>query len=174
MARLSKNKKGFTLIELIVYIALVAGVAIIATNTILVLNRTLGTLRLERRLAASAETALRRVSRELNLANDVYASSTLNATPGVLSLKSRESETDAAPKDVMFYLSAGALTLRRATSSALAITASGVTVTNLVFREILNAAASKSVKIELTLRAASGNASTTRNYYLTKVLRGSY
>lgn len=174
MVRGSKNKKGFTLIELVVYIALVALVAIVTTNTILILNRVLVALRLERRLASSAETSVRRIARELNLATDIYASSTLNVSPGILSLKSLESETDASSKDVMIYVSSGALTLRRSTDQPVVLTGSGVTVTNLVFREILNAATSKSVKVELTLRAASGNASTTRNYYLTKVLRGSY
>lgn len=174
MIRGLKNKKGFTLIELVVYIALVALVAIVTTNTILILNRVVVTLRLERRLASSAETSLRRMARELNLATDIYASSTLNFSPGILSLNSLESETDASPKDVMIYVSSGALTLRRSTDPPAALTGSGVTVTNLVFRQILNAATSKAVKVGLTLRAASGKASTTRNYYLTKVLRGSY
>ena len=86
-----KIKNGFTLIELVVYVALVALVAVVTTNTVLVLNRSLVTIRIERKLTSSAETSLRRMIREIHLAKGIYASSTLGVSPGVLSLESFES-----------------------------------------------------------------------------------
>lgn len=169
-----KQGNGYTLIELVIYVGIVAVVALVVTNSILILNRTLTSFRLERRLATSSETAMRRIVREAHLASDIYASSSLGVSLGVLSLASQESEEDAAVKDVMIYVSGGVLTLRRATGPAVALTASGVTVTNLVFRQITNSSVSKSVKVELTLRASAGNASTTRSYYTTTLLRGAY
>ena len=169
-----RSQAGYTLIELVVYVGLLALVALVVTNSILILNRTLASFRLERRLTTSAETAVRRIVREVHLARDVYASSTLGSSPGVLSLSSQESEEDAAAKSVMIYVNAGSLFLRRATSSAAILTASGVTVDNLVFRSITNGTVSKGVKVELTLRSSLGNSSTTKNYYSTTVLRGAY
>lgn len=169
-----KKRSGYTLIELVIYVGIVAVVALVVTNSILILNRTLASFRLERRVISSGETAMRRMIRELRLANDIHASSTLGVSPGVLSMASQESEEDASAKSVMIYVSGGVLTLRRATSSAVALTASGVTVTNLTFRQITNGTVSKAVKIELTLQALYGSASTTRNYYTTTLLRGAY
>ena len=169
-----KQKNGYTLIELVIYVGIVAVVALVVTNSILILNRTLASFRLERRLATSSETAMRRIVREAHLARDIYASSTLGSSPGVLSLASQESEEDDAARDVMIYVSGGALTLRRGTGPAVAFTAGGVTVTNLIFRQIVNGTVSKAVKVELTLRASAGNASTTKNYYTTTLLRGAY
>ncbi|MBI2639426.1 MAG: prepilin-type N-terminal cleavage/methylation domain-containing protein [Candidatus Sungbacteria bacterium] len=169
-----RKRNGFTLIELVVYVALLSVISLVTVNSILILNRTLVSFRLERRLTTSADTAMRRIGRELRLANDVYASSTLGVFPGVLSLSSQESEDDAALKDVMIYTSGGAVILRRATSSPTVLTGDGVMVTNLMFWKITNGTVSKSVKVELTLSALSGSASTTKNYYTTIVLRGSY
>ncbi len=169
-----RAERGFTLIELVVYIGILAVVALVVTNSILILNRTLASFRLERRVISSGETAMRRITRELRLANDIHASSTLGVSPGVLSLASQESEEDSTAKDVMIYVSGGELILRRATSSAAALTASGVTVTNLTFRQITNGTVSKAVKVELTLSSSAGSASTTKNYYTTAGLRGSY
>lgn len=172
-SKLDRNG-GFTLIELVVYVALLAAVSTVTINSILILNRALVAFRLERRINTSVDTAMRRISRELRLANDIYASSTLDTSPGVLSLRSVESEDDAAPKDVMIYISDGGLTLRRATSSPTILTASGVSLISLVFRQITNSANSKSVKAEMIFQASSGYATTTKNYYTTVVLRGSY
>jgi len=172
--RVCRAARGFTLIELVVYVALLSVISLVTVNSILILNRTLVSFRLERRLTISADTAMRRIGRELRLANDIYASSTLGVSPGVLSLNSQESEEDAAPKDVMMYMNGDRLVLRRATSSIVFLTAGGVTVSSLVFRQINNGTASKSVKVELTLSASAGSASTTKNYYTTIVLRGSY
>ncbi|MFY9462543.1 MAG: prepilin-type N-terminal cleavage/methylation domain-containing protein, partial [Candidatus Sungiibacteriota bacterium] len=124
-----KQGNGYTLIELVIYVGIVAVVALVVTNSILIFNRTLTSFRLERRLATSSETAMRRIVREAHLASDIYASSSLGVSLGVLSLASQESEEDAAVKDVMIYVSGGVLTLRRATGPAVALTAIGVTVT---------------------------------------------
>lgn len=172
--RFGISRRGFTLIELLVYIALLATVSLVVVNSVLILNRTLASFRLERRLTTSAEVVMGRIARELRLADDIYASSTLGASPGVLSLVGRESEEDAAPKDVMIYTVNGALLLRRATGSPAVLTGDGVAVTNLVFRQITNGTVSKGVKIELALNASAGSVSTTKNYYTTVVLRGSY
>ena len=165
---------GFTLIELLVYVAILAVVSIVTVNSILILNKTVASFRLERRVNTSAESVMIRLTRELRLANDVYASSTLGTSPGVLSMSSQESEEDATPKDIMIYVSGGAIVLRRATSSPAVLTGSSVSVDNLVFKQIVNGTVSKGVKVELTLHASAGSASTTRSYYTTTVLRGSY
>lgn len=172
--RYSALGRGFTLIELVVYIALLATVSLVVVNSVLILNRALASFRLERRLTTSAETAMGRIARELRLAGDVYASSTLGVSPGVLSLVSRESEEDAAMKDVMIYTANNSLMLRRATGSPAVLTGDGVAVMSLVFRQINNGTISKGMKVELTLNASAGSASTTKNYYTTVVLRGSY
>lgn len=168
------SRKGFTLIELLVYVALLATVSLVVVNSVLILNRTLASFRLERRLTTSAEVVMGRITRELHLADALYASSTLWISPGVLSLASRESEEDATSKDVMIYTVNGALLLRRATGSPAVLTGDGVAVTNLVFKQITNGTVSTGVKVELTLNAFVGSASTTKNYYTTVVLRGSY
>lgn len=169
-----RARAGFTLIELLIYIALVGVIAVATTNTVITLNRTIAVFRIERRLTTSAELAIRRMVREIRLANSVYASSTLAVSPGVLSVASVESETDATPKDVLLRVDSGALTVRRGSADALVFTGSAVTVSRLVFWKMDNADVSQAVKIEMTLTTTSGGVTRSKDYFMTTLLRGAY
>ena len=167
----SDSSFGFTLIEIIVYIAILAVVSVLAVNMLLEIQLSLGEIRVTRNLSAAASVAMERMARTIRDAKSVNAgASTFNASPGVLTLTG--SETPAQTH--RFLVSGGALMADGGSPPSDTLTPSGVLITNLVFRLITPSATSTAVKIEMTIAATSGRATTTQNFYDTVILRNSY
>ncbi len=163
--------KGFTFIEIIVYISVFAVLSVIAVNTLLVVHSSLAEIRATRQLNATAAVAMERIIRTIRDAASVNVpASTFNVSPGVLSLTGSES-----PALTRQFLMAGTALVADAGAGQTAIlTPPGVAVTNLVFRLIVASSTAQAVRVELTLAASTGRATTTQNFYGTAVLRNSY
>ncbi len=164
------NRNGFSLLEIIIYIAVFAFVSVVAVETILLVTSSLGRIRVVRTLNTASSSAMERMTRTIRDAKIINAgSSTFNTSPGVLSLTG--SETPAIT--YRFSVSGGGLVLD-AGGVETALTPPGVAVTNLVFRSIANGTVSKAIKIELTIAASNGKATSSENVYNTVILRNSY
>lgn len=159
--------RGFSLIETVVYIAILAVISVIAVNTLLLIHSSLAEIRATRVLNAAAAVAMERTIRTIRDAKAVNVSaSTLDSSPGLLSLTGSE----PTPLTYVFSRDAnGALILNGS-----ALTPPGVMVMNLIFRRIVAGTISEAIKVELTVAASSGRATTTQNFYGTAVLRNSY
>lgn len=162
---------GFTLIEILVYIAILAVLSVAAVNMLLLVSSSLAEIRVTRSINAAAASSLERIIRQIRDADAVnVGSSTLGSSPGVLSLSGSESPVLIH----RFSVSGGTLFFQSGSNTPIGLTASGLTVTNLVFRLITTSTTSQAVKVELTLAASTGKATTTQNFYGTAVLRNSY
>lgn len=165
------KKSGFTLVEMIIYIAFFAVLSILAVEAIMVVMKSFYTLRLTQNINQSATTALERMSREIRNAYDIdTAGSTFNVSPGLLALRTKDA--GGANTTVEFYVSGGQVGMREGGVDKGSLMAKSTTVTNLVFRQITTTN-SKAIKIEMSLHDAHGLLTRDAVFYDTIVLRGS-
>lgn len=165
-------KRGYTLVEAIIYLAILAGLAVIFIHLLFSLVQAYGDFRLTRDLVSSASLGLERLTREIRLAGALDPSTVLGVHPGRLVLQT--TDQNGLPTTVDFFLSgAGALMIKQGSGPAASTTAALVRVDNLVFRQINNLK-SQAVKVEMTLSASRGQLTRAEKFYTTAVLRGSY
>ena len=153
-------KKGFTLIETIIYTAIIAAIFILVVNSLSIVIKAFNQGRVAIKINNSAEVAMERMTREIRFAYDIDGSSDLSHL--VLNT------------DVEFYLDSGKIMIIDRGANAVALTSDDLTVTNLIFRQINSSSVSKAVKIEMAIQGSSGNYQKTENFYNTAILRGSY
>lgn len=165
---LNRRQKGFSLIETVIYVSLLAIILVVLINTIFTMNRLYRYLNLSRHIQTSAITALDRMVRDIRDAESVnVGASTLGTSPGVLTLNTTTSSNN--PQTFQFFVSNGVLIVKQDEVDIGPLTLSDVVVDNLIFRHIVTGV-SKAVKIEMTLKAGTSTA----NFYATAVLRDSY
>lgn len=170
--RINFKKSGFTLIEMVIYSALLALISILTINTVLAMSRAAGSFREARNIGLAADAGVERMVRDMRsatLIND--AGSSFGANPGVLNIDIVDPDTNAS-STVEFYLSGTALA-RRAGGVVQILTAPTTEVTSLVFRKFTTAK-SQAIRMEIILRSGHGISQKTENFYDTVVLRGSY
>ncbi len=168
----ARRNTGFTLVEMIIYIAFFALLSSLAVNATLVVMRSFYSLRLTQSINESATTALERMSREIRNAYDYDITQSLfSVNPGQLTLKTKDAM--GANTTVRFYLSSGnQLILNQAGADQGSLVTKNVTLTKLIFRPITTTN-SKAIKIEATFQDTRELTTQTVNFYDTIVLRGS-
>lgn len=154
-----KKTTGFTLIETIIYAAILAIILEISAISFLILSRSFLNIRLVSRINAAAETAIERMAREIRQANDFDQS----ASPGVLKLKTVNSS--GAPTIITFFLDGVRLMIQEGSSTPENLTSFEIETSRLVFYQI-NTLKSKAIKTEIEMAG--------KKFYETIVLRGSY
>lgn len=165
-------KQGYTLIELIVYVAIFAVFSVLATNSLLTMTRVFAENRVMRDLNSGAVVSMERISREIKGANSIdVALSTFSSNPGVLTLNS--TDASGVARTVKFYVSDGILKIDENGTYLGDLTSQYVTVSNIIFRTF-STPQSSVIKIEMTLTSTRGNLVRTENFYNTISLRGDY
>ncbi len=165
-------KKGFTLIEAVIYVGILGVTTALVVSSIVQLSSVFGKARSERRVSSVAETALERIVREIKLACSIGAgfSSTNLPLNTFQDFNPPAGTTCASPPTTRTIASSGgALTIGGATLTP------NVTVTNSdIFTQLTAGTISQGVRIKLTLTSGAGKYQATRTYYATATLRGSY
>lgn len=170
---LSGNKRGFTLIETVIYVSILAAVFVFTLNTLLVIFSTVEDFKSVRRLNSSAEAGMERMAREIRFAYGINdAVSVLGVHPGRLYLYKKNPDT-GAEETIEFYLSGSALAYKENGGMEQLLVLPGIEVTNLVFHKITNSSVSQAVKIEMSIRSGE-HTYLSDNFYSTIILRGSY
>lgn len=165
-------RKGFTLVEMIIYIAFFAMFSTLALQATIIVMNSFYRLRLTQNVNQSATVALERLSREIRNAYDFdVTQSTFETNPGRLMLNTKDA--GGANTTTEFYMSTGnQLGLKEGGIDKGMLVTKNVTLTNLVFHPIATTN-SKAIKIEATLQDSRGSAIQTVKFYDTIVLRGS-
>lgn len=161
------NRRGFTLIEMLVYIAVLVLAVSAMVTLFLSLNTTLARNQVERALTHSAEVTLERMVR------DIRAAATADTTvANQLTL-----QTEGAATTTVFSLSGTQVAYSINGTDYGFLTSDAIQVDNLTFtayEHIGTELETTLVRVALTLSVSTRAASSTRTYYTSAVLRGSY
>lgn len=167
--------RGFSVLEMTIYIAVLVVASVVIVDSLLRVQPVFVRGQLLRSINTSGELILRRMTSEIRLANDIDASSSVfDANPGRLVLNTVVSEADNTPSTATFSLSSGQFQLQRVGQAAEILSSSDVSVTNMVFRRIVQGSMSKAVKIEFVLESKKGTTTVTSNFYGTAILKNYY
>lgn len=157
MEQEAKNRSGFTLIEMLIYIGLVATVisAIVFFGV--------WAMQVGAKTKANTETlnnarrAMEIMVYEIRRSTGVYApTSNFDVNPGQLSLEQAGAAgSDESAGFIDFFICGQALCLKREKANAIALTNSSVKVTNLIFNQKLNSNSSPSISIDLSVSSVS-------------------
>lgn len=149
-------KKGFTLIETIIYTAVFASVSFLIFGSILTTYNVFREIRISRNINRAAETSLERIIREIRLAKSIDdGTSIFNTNAGRLKLDTVE-----------FLMNGSSLMIKEGASDPVSLNSTGTGVSSLIFRKITASTTSQAIKIEMEI---SGE-----KFYSTAILRGSY
>jgi prepilin-type N-terminal cleavage/methylation domain-containing protein len=166
----SLNNRGFSLIEMLVYLSVLAIILIVIINIVLSYTTSYRTLSVNRIIEHSAMNAMERMTRDIRAANSIdSANSTFGTNPGVLTIISTHSGFSTTTK---FYVSSNKLNIDVNSSFLGPLTASNVVVSNLTFT-LLTGSTTNAIKIDMTVDASNGTVSKSRTYHSTIVLKES-
>jgi type II secretory pathway pseudopilin PulG len=166
------NKKGFTIMEMIVYITISTVVVSTAVVGIVRLNSELGRYEATRILNNAGQTALERMVREVRAADNINRSGYIfGINPGVLKLNSTDVVT-GDNKLVSFTIVSGIIELSDNGQTS-PLTPDDVMVTELFFNDIVTSE-SEAVKISMVLETTKSGTTYEQALNTTTVLRGSY
>jgi type II secretory pathway component PulJ len=166
-SQIAGHNRGFTLIESVIYTALVISLSVLLITMLSVMYRVFSESRATRDLLTSSQGVMERMTREIRGATSIdTVTSVFGTSPGTLKL-------NKASTTVQFALSSGAVAFTDNGTLAGNLTSSQVTVTSLIFRKIVTTNSS-AVRIEMTLRSLRAPSSRTITVYDTAVLRGGY
>jgi Tfp pilus assembly protein PilW len=159
------NKKGFTLVETIIYIGVAVMIFVVCISILVSFTKSYRTILALRVTESSAIDSLERMTHDIRSAGSVTSVSSSTIT--LVSNHGGNSTT------TMFYVqdSSGRLIVNVNGVDIGPLTASNVSVSNLVF-QLLNSGRSRAVRIQMILVGKVGSVSETENYYSTVVLKG--
>jgi len=173
MKKENKNKfKGFSIIEIIIYLAIFTTLSVLVINSFITILSSFNTTNVNRKLLESGSFIMERMSREIRQAKNIdIASSTLGVSPGVLQLNSTNSA--GAVMVIKFVILNQIFNLYKDGSLVGNLTDNDVRITNLIFKRIITTE-SEAVKIEMTIEYSNGQITKSEKFYNTIVLRGGY
>lgn len=167
--------KGFSMIEIIMYVGLLGGVAVFMGNflihTVSVYQRTVA----ERDVISNGRLLLETVSKNVSEAKEVYApTSVFNANGGQLTIVTEATSTPQHDSSYMdFWIDNGLFLTKREGQATTTLSASSVRVTKFYIERIVQGLGREAVKITIQVDSASKYpASATVN--ATAALRGNY
>lgn len=163
----NQTQQGYSLIELVIYIALFALISVVIMNALITVMRTYASAQGYRRLQTNGELIMERVVREVRDASALSGGSVYTSNPGTLSLSGTDGS--GAAHTAVFSVSNGALVLNDNGTSA-NLSTSEVAISNFIVRRITTAGG-EGIKIELTLTTTNGHI-VSASFYGTAMLRG--
>ena len=157
------NKKGFTLIEFLIYIALISVILVALTTFSLRLAKA----RAKTQVIGEVEYAARQIQSYINDAmrhaeGINTGTSTFNADPGTLSLNMVSVGID--PTVFSLDTDDGVFQISEAGGGAVSITTDAVSITNLVFEDLTSSEDVGIIHVEFTVQANNNTGGPTFDY----------
>lgn len=170
-----KNKYGFALIEMIIYVAILGLVSVFVINSILVAAKALNSNKVTRSINTAAESSMERITREIKKANDIASGGVFGVHPGSLKLDSVDLITEDSLA-VEIFVSGDQLMIKEGYEAAVSLISSDIVLNKLVFYEVASTTniLSRAVRIEIEFQGGSGDYQKVKKFYNTAILRASY
>lgn len=167
-----QKQKGFTLVEMIIYVSFFALLSVLAMQAIMIVMKSFYTLRITQSVNQSATVSVERMSREIRNAYDIDATQSIfGVHPGRLTLKTKNEV--GANATIEFYVDGtNQIHLKEDGIEKGSLLTKNTTVTNFVVRYLSNTN-SKAIKIEVSFTDSRYSIAQTIKFYDTIVLRGS-
>ncbi|MFA6386715.1 MAG: hypothetical protein WCW04_03030 [Candidatus Paceibacterota bacterium] len=159
---------GFSIIEIVIYIAIFTALSIVVINSFIIVLSSFSTIRSNHDLLNSGSIAMEKITREIRQADSIDI---LNSTDEILQLNSTDNSSN--PVVVKFAKVGNALNLYRNGTLVGNLLTSKVTLTSISFIRTSNAK-SEGEKIKMVLNNTAGKINKTENFYDTVILRGTY
>lgn len=162
-----KNNEGYSLVEMVIYIALLAILMIVVVHAVLSIITSYRNIKAVRDLESTAILSMDRMTRTIRNGTRIdMANSTFGANPGILTI-------DTGTTTDKFYVSGGELQLDENGAYLGRLSLGDTTIKNLIFR-LISTSTSEAVKIELEITSGTGSFSQDFKFYDTAIVRGSY
>ena len=144
------NKRGFTLIETLIYVAILALVSTGLMKFSISITNTRNKVYVVQEVHANMRDALTLITKKIQQANGInIGASTLDADPGVLSLAM--SSVDINPTIISLNQDDGRLQITEGSSDPIYITTDEVKVTDLQFSNLSLGSTPKTIQFSLTI-----------------------
>lgn len=170
------NSKGITLVEMVVYVALLGMISVFVVNFLIQIVNTYERARAEREVLSNARLLMERISETIVESREVYApASRFNDNQGQLSLVSSATTTpEHASIFVDFWVDNGRFWTRREGAGSEALSAATVRVTRFRLERIFQALGLEAVRVTLQVDFANAKFPTQATLNSTAALRGNY
>ena len=165
-----RRVRGFSLIEILVYVSILAVITVLVTAGVVQMGRIYGRVRVERRVALAAELSLERITKEIRLARNVTVVSSSELS--LETFEDFEGSLVEVDPDRSIQLSGDAILL-----DGVALTPDIVTVSSLSFTRLDTTGsivATDAIHIEMTITSSSGDYAVTRTFSTTVLSREGY
>ena len=156
-------EKGFTLIEMIIYMGIVSGVVISMIYFSLTIASSRNKAHVAQEVQSNGRTVLDILNQRIRSSTGLNStSSTFDTHPGVLSLFM----SDGSKSPTVFDISGNTLRITEGSAAAVPITSDEVKVTNLVFTNLTSATTSarENVRIQMTIEFDNPSGDVRFNY----------
>jgi prepilin-type N-terminal cleavage/methylation domain-containing protein len=162
-------KRGFSLIEMIVYVVILVFMLAIVMNVVVSVAKSDRLIRSARNIETSAATALERINREAKGMSSIdVAASTLGTHPGRLSLDGEDASGN--PRSVEFYLSSGRVMMSENGALVGPLTSADAVVTSLIFTRFATSTV-EGVRTAATIESGTTTSYRSENFYSSALLR---
>ncbi len=171
--QIKKNNTGFSLVEIIIYFALLAIISTVVIGSIISLFKNYNVVRANQDIEYNAITILDKLTRDVRDARSVNVSdSSFSVAEGAVSLNIGSSTNDTASSTVKFYLNANKVKYMKDGADLGNLSTNNVTVSNFKIYYI-TASSSEAIKVELNLEVTPhlNSAVISKNFYTTIQLR---
>lgn len=162
--------KGYSILETLIYSAILALIAALSVASIISSWKGLQKSRVEGGLASNGEFVLERITRDIRLAENVGLGSLFSASPGVLELV-------FASTTVKYSVSGQTIQRQEGSAGPENLTSLNARDLSLTFWQetvFSSKVSSRIVKIEFTLESGEGNLVKQKKFFGSAVLRGEY
>lgn len=167
------KQKGFSLVEMLIYVSILAVIFVAVVNMLIDMTATYRTLKVSKDIDLSAFTAMERISLEIKGADSINVGQSALGTTTNPALALNTYDTNGVSTIVKFSVSNNLVRVSEGGVDKGALNASTTKVTRLIFYSI-DASTSDAVRIEMTLQSGTSTNLKTEKFYTTAVMRGSY
>lgn len=165
-----QKQKGFSIVEIIIYLAIFTMVSILVINSFITVTKSFEITRTNRDLLESGINSMERLSREIRQANSIDLANS-NLAGGVLQLNSTDDLSN--PLTIKFIKESFLLNLYQDSLLSGNLLGQNIEIDSLVFRRIVTTEG-EAIKIEMTIHDSNSDINKSVNFYNTIILRGGY